>query len=178
MLREHYAELPQPEGDLALADCYQTANDLPHAVDFYQRIYYQFLSGDSATRAAAALLALKDTMGTAYPPPVPAQVLRRVDRLMDAREFAKARTEYLSLLDQLAGTDRDQAMVRAGGADLMQGNASAAMAYLRGLELGESEADAERLYYLAEGARRLGNDDEMKVAIAKLDKHTPNRRGG
>jgi soluble lytic murein transglycosylase len=168
LLREHYAELPQPEGDLALADCYQTANDLPHAVDFYQRIYYQYLSGDSATRAAAALVALKDTMGTAYPPPVPAQVLRRVDRLMDAREFAKARTEYLSLLDQLAGTDRDQAIVRAGAADLMQGNASAAMAYLRGLELSESEADAERLYYLAECARRLGNDEEMKAAIGKL----------
>jgi soluble lytic murein transglycosylase len=170
ILREHYADLPQPEGDLALADCYQAFNDLPHAVDFYQRIYFQYLTGDAAGRAAAALLTLKDTMGAAYPAPVPAQVLRRVDRLMDAREFAKAREEYLSVVEQLAGTDRDQARVRAGAADLMQGNATAALAYLRGLEMGESEADAERLYYVSESARRLGNDDEMKAAIARLDK--------
>ena len=31
LLRERYAELPQPEGDVTLADCYQAANDLPHA---------------------------------------------------------------------------------------------------------------------------------------------------
>ena len=37
LLREHYAELPQPEGDLTLADCYQAANDLAHAAEFYQR---------------------------------------------------------------------------------------------------------------------------------------------
>src|SRR3954447_14516833 len=33
LLREHYADLPQPEGDITLADCYQAANDLPRAVE-------------------------------------------------------------------------------------------------------------------------------------------------
>ena len=55
LLRDHYAELPQPEGDVTLADCYQAANDLPHAAEFYQRVYYHYLTGAAASRAAAAL---------------------------------------------------------------------------------------------------------------------------
>jgi hypothetical protein len=58
LLREHYAELPQPEGDVTLADCYQAANDLAHAAEFYQRVYYHYLSGAAASRSAAALLTL------------------------------------------------------------------------------------------------------------------------
>ena len=71
LLRDHYAELPQPEGDVTLADCYQAANDLPHAAEFYQRVYYHYLTGAAASRAAAALLTLKDAMGAAIrrPPP-------------------------------------------------------------------------------------------------------------
>src|ERR1022692_1801931 len=37
LLREHYAELPQPEGDVTLADCYQAANLLAQAAEFYDR---------------------------------------------------------------------------------------------------------------------------------------------
>ena len=84
LLREHYAELPQPEGDVTLADCYQAANDLPHAAEFYQRVYYHYLTGAAASRAAVALLTLKDTMGAGYPPPGAAQLLHRADRLMEA----------------------------------------------------------------------------------------------
>src|SRR5260370_30734182 len=43
LLSDHYAELSQPEGDVTLADCYQAANDLPHAAEFYQRVYYNYL---------------------------------------------------------------------------------------------------------------------------------------
>jgi len=55
-LRDHYAELPQPDGDINLADCYLAAGDQAHAAAFYQRIVSQYLTGDAATRAAAALV--------------------------------------------------------------------------------------------------------------------------
>ena len=42
MLREHYADLPQPDGDLALAMAYEAARDLPHAAQYYQRVYYEY----------------------------------------------------------------------------------------------------------------------------------------
>ncbi|MBZ5586104.1 MAG: hypothetical protein LAQ30_28720, partial [Acidobacteriia bacterium] len=117
LLRDRYAALPQPEGDLTLADCYQAVNDLPHAADFYQRVYYEHVSGDAASRAAAALLALRDAMGAAYPPPLPQQLLRRADRFLEIRDYARARDEYASALDRLAGPEREQARVRMGAAD-------------------------------------------------------------
>ena len=135
LLREHYSDLPQPDGDVTLADCYQAAQDLPHAADFYQRVYYQYVSGDAANRAAAALLTLKDTMGAAYPQPLPEQLLRRADRLLEIREYAHAKAEYQILVDQLTGPTRDQARVGVGAADFLDGKTAPACSYLRGLDL-------------------------------------------
>jgi soluble lytic murein transglycosylase len=172
LLRDHYAELPQPDGDLTLADCYQAANDLPGAADFYQRVYYQYLAGEAAHRSAAALLTLRDVMGTGYPAPLPEQVLRRADRLMEFREYVAARSEYQALLNQLVGLERDQARVRMGAADFLSGNPGACL-YLRDLDLRDLEvsapqAAAERQYYLEECARRLNNDDGMMAAVKEL----------
>jgi soluble lytic murein transglycosylase len=173
LLREHYAELPQPEGDINLADCYQAAGDLSQAADFYQRVYYQYISGDALARATAALLTLKDSLGAAYPQPLPQQLLRRADLLFQAREYAGARREYETLTGQLVGQERDQARVRLGAADLLGGNAASACPYLSGLELDRSEADAERLFYLEECARRLNTEDEMMSALDRLDQLYP-----
>jgi len=173
MLREHYAELPQPDGDITLADAYQAAKDLPHAVEFYQRVFYQYLSGDAAARAAAALLSLKDSMGTSYPPPLPQQQLQRADLLLAAKQYAAARSEYESLLDQLVGTERDQARVRIGAADFAANKPGVAAPYLRGLEIPESEADAERLYWLEESYRRMGDEGQMMDPLERLGKRYP-----
>jgi soluble lytic murein transglycosylase len=173
ILRQHYAELPQPEGDVTLADCYRAANDLVHAAEFYQRVYYQYPTGDAAARAGAALLALKDTMSDAYPPPPSRLMLRRPDRLMEIHEYALARPEYRSLADRVAGLERDQARVRIGEADLLEGSTKVACSYLRGLDLAESEADAERLYELGECARGQGDDGEMIAALERLGRQYP-----
>ncbi len=173
LLREHYAELPQPEGDINLADCYQAAGDLPRAADFYQRVYYQRISGDAAARATAALLALKDSLGAAYPQPLPEQMLRHADLLLEAHEYPEARTEYETLTGQLVDLERDQARVRLGAADFLRGNTAAACEYLRGLEMAESEADAERLFYLEECTRRLTDEDAMMAALKRLGSRYP-----
>src|ERR1035437_5958257 len=168
LLREHYAELPQPEGDVTLADCYQAANDLAHAAEFYQRVHYHYLSGAAASRAAAALLTLKDTMGSGYPPPGPAQLLHRADRLMEATEYALARKEYQTVAAQAGGPEADLAGVRTGAADFLAGKTELAWPYLRGLEVADPDAAAERLYYLAECARRLNDDQQMMSAVQQL----------
>ena len=169
LLRERYAELPQPEGDVTLADCYQAANDLPHAAEFYQRVYYNYLSGAAASRAAAALITLKDAMGAGYPSPGAAQLLHRADRLMEAAEYAQAKKEYEGVAAQAGGVEHDQALVRMGAADYLAGKTAPAWTYLRGLEVADSEAAAERLYYLAECARRRDDDREMMSAVQQLD---------
>jgi len=168
LLREHYPELPQPEGDITLADCYQAANDLPHAVEYYQRVYYHYLSGAAASRSAAALLTLKDAMGSSYPPPGAAQLLHRGDRLMESSEYTLARKEYQAAAALTTGLEHDQALVRIGAADYQAGKTALAWPYLRGLEIADSEAAAERLYYLAECARRRNDDEEMMSAVQQL----------
>jgi soluble lytic murein transglycosylase len=168
LLREHYTELPQPDGDLLLADSYQAAKDLPHAVEFYQRVYSRYLTGEQADNAAAALTALRDTMGVSFPEPLPEQMLRRTDLMLEALQYPQAKAEYQGLVDKLVGASREKARVRIGAADGLGGNPTAAAAYLRGLDLSDPEADAERLYYLEEFARRLANDSEMSAAVEKL----------
>jgi soluble lytic murein transglycosylase len=168
LLREHYAELPQPEGDVTLADCYQAANLPAQAVEFYQKVYYHYLSDAAALRAAAGLITLKDTMGSAYPPPGAAQRLHRADRLMEAKEYAQARREYQAVAAEAGGVERDQALVRIGAADFLDGRTPLAWRYLRDLAVGESLAAAERLYYLAECARRRNDDAEMMSAVGQL----------
>ena len=173
LLREHYNALPQPEGDITLADCYQAAGELAHGADFYQRVYYGRISGDAAARAEAAVITLKDTMGAAYPEPLPQQRLRRAELLVEAREYPEARREYETLAHELGGLERDRARVGIGAADFLGGDLAAAYPYLRGLELGESEADAERLFYLEEIARRLTDEDEMMAAVRRLGELYP-----
>jgi soluble lytic murein transglycosylase len=173
LLREHYADLPQPDGDLALGDAYQAAGDLPHAAEFYQRVFYFYVTGDPAAKSAAALLALKDLMGASYPAPLPQQALQRADRLMEARQYAAARSEYVALVDQLLGGERDLARVRIGAADIAAGKPGVAAPYLRGLDLAESEADAERLYYLEEASRKMNEDSAMMAAVNELARKYP-----
>jgi len=173
LLRDHYAELPQPDGDINLADCYQAAGDLPHAVEIYQRIASQYLAGDAAGRAAVALAGLKESMGAAYPQPSPQLLLHHADRLLETRALRQARTEYHELAGELSGPARDQARVRIGETDYLDGRTATAYPYLRQLDLPESEAEAERLSYLVECTRRLTDDDEMKSVLERLAQHYP-----
>ena len=168
LLRAHYAELPQPDGDLTLADCYQAANELASAVEFYQRAYDHNLTGEAANRAAAALVTLHDAMGAAFPQPLPEQRLRRADRLLDARRFDQAEEAYRSLEDVEPGLERERAEVRAAAIPLFEDDAAKAGQALRALHPTQPEAEAERLYGLAQCARRLQNDDDMMAAVKTL----------
>jgi soluble lytic murein transglycosylase len=107
-------------------------------------------------------------MGSAYPAPAAAQLLHRGDRLMDASEYVLARKEYQAAASSTSGIEHDQALVRIGAADYLAGRTALAGPYLRGLEIADSEAAAERLYYLAECARRRNDDEDMMSAVQQL----------
>jgi len=175
MLHEHYVDLPQPDGDLALAIGYEAARDLPHAAQYYQRVYYEYPTGDPATRAAAALITLREGMGAAYPAPSPQAMVERGQKLLTQREYTLARSEFEALVPQLGGAERDRARVGIAAAEYLAGDVSAAYSHLRALDVSDSfahsEASAERLYYLAECARKLNDEDQMMEAVGKLGKH-------
>ncbi len=173
ILREQYAVLPQPDADLTLAMAYEAAGDPANAATFYQQVYFKHPDTDDAARASAALSLLKESMGAAYPEPTAAQMLERGNRWLAAHEYGRARQEFASLVSQLTGADRDQARIGIGVADYQRGEVAAAYQYLGSLNLDRSEADAERLYYVAECQRHLNASDDMLVTVKRMSDEYP-----
>jgi len=168
LLDAHRAELPEPDGDLALATAYEAANDRRQAAEYYQRVYYAYPGGDAADQAAAALVNLRTSMGASYPAPSPEALVGRARNLLTQGEYRRARAEFEALVPQLSGPERDRARVGVGAAQYLAGDVSAAYSELRSLEVSDSDAGAERLYYLAECARKLNDDDQMMEAVRDL----------
>jgi len=173
LLRDHYAELPQPEGGLALADCYVAAGDPASAADFLERANAQFVTGEAASRVADALSSLRERMGAAFPQPLPQQLLRRADRLLQARQYKEARAEYQSAAERLNGNEREQALVRRAAAEFLNGHTGAACDTLGGMKLNPGEADAESIYYAAECAHRAGDETQVSAALDRLASQYP-----
>jgi soluble lytic murein transglycosylase len=173
VLREAFDGLPQPDGDLALAQAYEGQGELAQAAVLYQRVYFTHPATPLAVDAAAAIERLKKSMAKAYPPPMPQQMLTRGDQWLARKQYAKAKEEFRDMLAQLGGVERDQAAVRIGVADLLGGNGAAASRYWKELHLAHSEADAERLYYIGEAARRANDDSGVQTSLKELDKHYP-----
>lgn len=171
ILRENYKLLPQPEGDFALASAYQAQGELSQAAILYQRVYYEYPNKPAAADASAALEGLRRSMLKSFPPPMPEQMLARGEKWVAAREYGKARHEFESLAPALGGVERDRARVRIGAADYFSGNIRGAYVYLDRLRVPRSEADAERLYYLAECARKMNDERAMLEAVKRLETH-------
>ena len=173
VLLARYPDLPQPEGGLALARAYEASGNLPRAAAYYQQVHYGYPLTAEATRTEAALVTLRDAMGAGYPSPAGTLLLMRADKLLSAGEYGRAREEYHALAAQLSGTERDQARVRLGAVDFRDGKIAAAQRYLAGLGGLAAEAEAERLYYLTECARKVGDEDEVISAVGKLESGWP-----
>jgi soluble lytic murein transglycosylase len=170
ILGERDGELPQPDAYLTLATAYEAASDPLHAAIYYQRVYFSYPDTDAAVRASAALMIFKDTMGAAYPPATADQMLGRAEKFMADRDYVRARKEFAAIVPQLTGLDRDRARVRIGAADYLRGETASASQYLAALDLEHSEADAERLYYIAECQGRVNDDGERLETVKRLAK--------
>ena len=173
LLKARYADLPQPGGDFTLAQAYAAASQPAQAAIYYQRVYDLYPLSDSAPRAARELEALKAQMGAGYPAPAAQERIERGNRFLDARLYARARVEFTVLHEELGGADRETAAVKIGATDYLDRKTERACPYLRGLEIGPGEADAERLYYVSECSRRANDEGAMLAAIARLGKQYP-----
>jgi len=175
-LRKNYSTLPQPAGDLAMALAFASAGDSISAVVYHQRVYYGFPLAAEAVQSEAALTKLHADLGEQYPPAMPNAMLGRAVKLMEAKQYAKARTELESLVPQLGGAEKDFAEVRIGVADYNAKDTVRAHSALASLEVSTPEADAERLHFLLLCAQRLKNQDEVNVVLEKLARLYPNSK--
>ncbi|HEY4363126.1 MAG TPA: transglycosylase SLT domain-containing protein [Bryobacteraceae bacterium] len=174
ILRKNYATLPQPQGDLGLANAFDAAGDSVSAAIYAQRVYYGFPFSNEATQSDALIAKLRDRLGDTYPPALPHAMLGRALKLLEGKEIVRARKELDALIPQLGGSERDLARVRIGVADYNDKQTAPARQYLSSLENLSPEADAERLYYLLQCARRLKNEEEADATLDKLGRLYPN----
>jgi soluble lytic murein transglycosylase len=176
LLRKHYGTLPQPQGDLAMATAFAAAGDAVSAVVYYQGIYYGFPNAGEATQASAELTKLRAQLGNDYPPAMPDAMLGRALKLLESGNTVRAKQELESLVPQLGGAQRDLVRVRIGIADYDAKDTVRAQRYLKSLEVTTPEADAERIYYLLQCARRLNNQDQVTEALDQLARLYPNSK--
>jgi soluble lytic murein transglycosylase len=173
ILRKNYSTLPQPSGDLAMANAFSATGDSVSAAVYFQRVYYSFPLSAESTQAETEMVRLKTKLGDAYPPSMPNAMLARAFKLLDGKNPARARKELESLVPQLGGAERDLARVRIGVADYDAKETLQAQRYFKSLEITSPEPDAERLCYLSECARRLKNQEEVHATLEKLGRLYP-----
>lgn len=145
--------LPQPDGDFAGALAQEAKGDAKQAAIAYERAFYFYPNTDLAAQASTAIERLRASLGKDFPAAPPREMLARAAKWLDVKEYAKARLEYATLADILAGPEKDEAKLGVGVTDYLSGDVKAAFDYLHALRLMHPEADAERLYYLTEAAR-------------------------
>ncbi len=168
LLRSRYSTLPQPAGDLAIANAFESAGDPVSAAIYFQRVYYGYPTSGESAQAETAMARLRAKLGDEYPPAMPTAMLGRAFKLLDGGVYGRAKKELESIIPQLGGAERDLARVRIGVAEYESKETLAAQKYFKALEVSSPEADAERLCYLAYCARRLKNQDEVHATLEKL----------
>jgi soluble lytic murein transglycosylase len=171
LLRRYADELPQPAGDLLLGSVCEAAQDNVGAAAAYQRVYYGHPASPGALEAETALKRLNAPLTAS-----PQLALSRALKLIDAGSHRLARKELEALVPSLSGPDRDFALVRIGVTQYNARENAAALAYLRALQLATPDADAERLYYMVQSARRTNNLDEVARLLGELARQYPRSR--
>lgn len=168
LLTKYGEQLTQPQGYLLLGKAAEASGNRVAAAAWYQSVYYGYPLGPEAQEAKQALSRLQSAMGDEYPPAMPRTRLDRATKLMELKQYALAKSEFLSLAGELGGLEKDLARVRAGAADYHARRTQAALTYLRGLRLSAGEAEAEQLYYIVAAERRLDRDGDLQGALGEL----------
>ncbi|HEV2198215.1 MAG TPA: transglycosylase SLT domain-containing protein [Bryobacteraceae bacterium] len=174
VLRKYYDKLPQPQADLAMATAFSADGDAISAAVYDQRVYYGYPASSEAAQAETDLARLRAELGERYPPAMGNVMLGRAVKLLELGQTEKAGKEFLALIPQLGGTDRDEARVKIGVADYDRKDTVAAQKYFESLELDAGETDAERLHYLLLCARRRNDRAAMNALVERISENYPN----
>jgi soluble lytic murein transglycosylase len=141
----------------------------PAAAD-YVAVYYRFPLSPEAAEAGEKAKWLEGLLGSQFPAVTMNQRLSRAAALFDAHKWRDAQEEYLKLLPQLSGVDRERAELREAECRVERG---AGPAELVRLTLGDPGLDAERLYALSQAYRTRKQEAEMLSAIEAAVSRAP-----
>lgn len=164
----------QPEFSFLLGRAYLNRTDLALAATHLQLVSTQFPARKEAKDADILLGQIRLSLGDSYPPPTAQDLLRRAQALRTSRQYVAAADAIRSVIPGLLGEDRELAEVQLAAIDYDRLQTSAAQATLLKLKPKSAEADAQRLYYLVQCARRLNQQDSMLRHARELRERYPN----
>jgi soluble lytic murein transglycosylase len=159
--------LPQPQADFVRARAQEGSGDVVAASASYQAVYYGYPLSTEAATAGPALGRLESALGDRYPAPAAEVRLDRAGKILDARQYDRARREYLAIASDVPGLERQQARIRSAATMYRAKRTDAALSGLEDLRSDLPEAEAERLYWLVACLRRLNRDQEVAQAVAR-----------
>lgn len=167
------ARLAEPDGTALLAQAYRDARQALKAVQAYRKVYYSYPTSYFATDANRQLLAMSKELGDAYPAATLAIRQERADKLYQASQWRDALKEYQALASLATGTAREHAKVRAAACQYQTGSTWPSLTALQKLAPSDTDADAERLYTMAAGYRRLDRQEPMEQQLELLSQKYP-----
>ena len=169
---KYVKRLPAPQGLLLYGAALEAAGRRDAAAMELNRIYYEYPRSEEAKKAELILARLKPG-----PPVPPAMVLSRAKKLMEGGEGKRAILALQEGSVDFTAADKDLAAVRVGVARHTMRDFSGALQYLKTLKVNPAgEADAERLLYIVQSARRLERYAEVDEALRQLAARHPQSR--
>lgn len=165
-------QLPSPQGSFLYGSALEAAGRRDAAAMELYKVYYEYPRSDEAKRAEPILARLKPG------PPVPAAlILSRAKKLMEGGEGKRAILELQEASPNFAQADRELAAVRMGGARYHLREWLGSLLYLKSLKVTpNTQADAERLYYIVQAGRRAERYADVDDAVRQLNARHPNSR--
>ncbi len=173
LLEASQKALSEPVRLFLLARTQLLRGELKTAVSTYRQVYYKYPFSDQASPAEEALNDLRRRLAAEYPTAPAAWRLERADALFDRGRYSDARSEYSQTVEALKGGDRDHARVRMGASDYRRSRTNEAFLWLSKLDVTDAKADAERLYYLGQCARRKKLIDRFIGTAEELGRKYP-----
>jgi len=166
----HRGDLPESSAELARAQALEALGRPAEAAGRYQYVWSEYPLSSEAAAADSALSRLRSTTG--YPKETSELALTRERKLVDGRDYARPVKELQTWMPRMISADRERARVLLGAIRYRRRDAGACD-YLRSLQLSDSEADSERLYYVVLSAIRARRYSEAGDALSRLERWHP-----
>ena len=172
LVAQHLKQLPAQQRSLVYGMALEAEGRRDAAAMELYKAIYDFPRSEEARKAESILARLQPA-----PPVPPALVLARAKKLMEGGETARAIASLQEAAVNFVPADRELAAARIGGARYFARDYAGALTYLKALRVSPAgEADAERLFYIVQAARRLDRYGEVDEALRQMaERHAKSR---
>lgn len=165
-------QMPMPHSAWLYGSALEAAGKRDQAALELQKLYYEYPRSEEARKAEALLARLQPL------PPVPAAMeLKRAHLLMEGGETSRAIAGLQAAVGQFAPADRERVLIRIGAARFYARDHHGVIGYMKTAAAPNApDADAERLFYIVQSARRLNRYADVDEAVRLLNERHPKSR--